>query len=70
MSWLLIFASLASVIPFGNSMTVTAHVKYEVGNPAAGAIVKIRTDRTDHANLVFGLRGKAGVWYDSAKYER
>ena len=51
MSSMLIFASLASVIPFGNSMTVTAHVKDEAGNPAAGAIVKIWTDKDRYQGL-------------------
>ena len=51
MSSMLIFASLASVIPFGNSMTVTAHVKDEAGNPAAGAIVRIWTDKDHYQGL-------------------
>ena len=51
MSSMLIFASMASVIPFDNSMTVTARVKDEAGNPAAGAIVKIWTDKDRYQGL-------------------
>lgn len=42
---------MASVIPFDNSMTVTAHVRDEAGNPAAGAIVKIWTDKDQYQGL-------------------
>ena len=35
----LMFASIVSLIPFGNSMTVTAHVKDTDGNPAVGTVV-------------------------------
>ena len=51
MNSMLILASMASVIPFSNSMTVTAHVKDEAGNPAAGAIVKIWTDKDRYQGL-------------------
>ena len=51
MSSMLILASVASLIPFGNSMTVTAHVNDEAGNPAAGAIVKIWTDKDRYQGL-------------------
>ena len=47
----LMFASIASLIPFDNSMTVTAHVKDEDGNPASGAIVKIWTDKDRYQGL-------------------
>ena len=50
-SVLLSFASIASVVPFSNSMTVTAHVKDTEGNPAAGAIVKIWTDKDRYQGL-------------------
>ena len=42
-SALLLFASIASLIPFGNSMTVTAHVKEEDGSPATGVTVMVKT---------------------------
>ena len=51
MSSMLILASVASLIPFGNSMTVTAHVKDEAGNPASGAVVKIWTDKDRYQGL-------------------
>jgi len=47
-SALLLFAS---IIPFSNSMTVTAHVKDTEGNPAVGAIVKIWTDKDRYQGL-------------------
>ena len=48
---LLLSASMVSLITFGNSMTVTAYVKDEVGNPAVGAIVKIWTDKDRYQGL-------------------
>lgn len=42
---------MASLVSFGNSMTVTAYVKDEVGNPAVGAIVKIWTDKDRYQGL-------------------
>ena len=51
MNRVLLFASLASLITFGNSMTVTVHVKDEAGNPAVGAIVKIWTDKDRYQGL-------------------
>lgn len=51
MNSMCIIASIASVIPFGNSMTVTAHVKDDDGKPAAGAIVKIWTDKDHYQGL-------------------
>ena len=50
-SVLLMFASIASLISFGNSMTVTAHVKDTDGNPAVGAVVKIWTDKDRYQGL-------------------
>ena len=48
---LLLSASLASLMTFGNSMTVTAHVRDEAGNPAEGAIVKVWTDKDRYQGL-------------------
>lgn len=42
---------MASLVSFGNSMTVTAYVKDEVGNPAVGAIVKIWTEKDRYQGL-------------------
>ena len=42
-SVVLLFASIASSIPFGNSMRVTAHVKDTDGNPAVGVTVRVQT---------------------------
>ena len=50
-SVLLLFASIASSIPFGNSMRVTAHVKDTDGNPAVGVTVKVQT----YKNTLKGL---------------
>ena len=50
-SVVLLFASIASSIPFGNSMTVTAHVMDTDGNPAVGAVVKIWTDKDRYQGL-------------------
>ena len=42
---LLLLASIASLVPFGNSLTVTAHVREEDGSPAAGVTVMGKTDK-------------------------
>ena len=47
----LLFASIASSIPFGNSMRVTAHVKDMDGNPAVGVTVRVQT----YKNTLQGL---------------
>ena len=57
-STLLLFASIASLIPFGNSMTVTAHVKDDEGSPVSNATVKIWTDKSRY-----------GGWAKSSQYE-
>ena len=48
---LLLFLMMAPLMSFGNSMTVTAHVKDEAGNPAVGAIVKVWTDKDRYQGL-------------------
>ena len=48
---LLLFLLMAPLMSFGNSMTVTAHVKDEAGNPAVGAIVKVWTDKDRYQGL-------------------
>ena len=57
-SALLVFASIASLIPFGNSMTVTAHVKEEDGSPISNATVKVWTDKSRY-----------GGWAKSSQYD-
>ena len=53
-----LFASIASLIPFGNSMTVTAHVKDDKGNPVSNATVKVWTDKSRY-----------GGWAKSSQYD-
>ena len=55
-SVLLLFASIASSIPFGNSMRVTAHVKDTDGNPAVGVTVRVQT----YKNTLKGLGREPG----------
>ena len=57
-SVLFLFASIASLIPLGNSMTVTAHVKDDEGSPVSNATVKIWTDKSRY-----------GGWAKSSQYE-
>ena len=57
-SVLLLFASIASLIPFGNSMTVTAHVKDDEGRPVSNATVKVWTDKSRY-----------GGWAKSSQYD-
>ena len=54
----LLFASIASLIPFGNSMTVTAHVKDDEGCPVSNATVKVWTDKSRY-----------GGWAKSSQYD-
>ena len=53
-SMFFLLPSIASLIPFGNSMKVTAHVKDTEGNPAVGAIVKVWTDKDHFQGLCKG----------------
>ena len=54
----LLFASIASLIPFGNSMTVTAYVKDDDGQPISNATVKVWTDKSRY-----------GGWAKSSQYD-
>ena len=55
---LLLFASIASLVPFGNSLTVTAHVKDDEGRPVSNATVKVWTDKSRH-----------GGWTKASQYD-